>query len=80
MSAGRAIVVPVDFSGSSDAAVDYASELAVKLGARILLLHTCEPPLVEMTPYRFAVPAGVWDEVREAAGKRLEAVRRRRAP
>lgn len=77
MSAFRAIVVPVDFSGSSDAAVDYATALAADCGASIRLLHTCEMPLVEMTPYRFAVPSSMWEEVREAAGKRLESVRER---
>jgi nucleotide-binding universal stress UspA family protein len=40
----RKILVPVDFSMGSRAAVDYAAALALKLGASIDLFHVWTPP------------------------------------
>lgn len=43
--APRRILVPVDFSETSNAAVDYATFLAKTFGARIELLHVNDPIL-----------------------------------
>jgi nucleotide-binding universal stress UspA family protein len=40
----RKILVPVDFSECSGAAVDYAAFLAESFGAQITLLHAWQPP------------------------------------
>jgi nucleotide-binding universal stress UspA family protein len=44
MRAIQKILVPVDFSESSQAAMDYAGELADKLGATIDVMHAWHPP------------------------------------
>lgn len=71
----RNILAAVDFSGSSDAAGAVAADLAAAFGARLHLVHVYDVPLIEMTPYHFAVPQSVWDDVRKAARERLEKVR-----
>jgi nucleotide-binding universal stress UspA family protein len=35
----RSILVPTDFSGTSDAALHYATQMALTLGARLYLMH-----------------------------------------
>ena len=39
------ILVPTDFSGPSDSALDYARTLALKFGASLHLLHVLESPV-----------------------------------
>ena len=58
----RAILVPMDFSSHSDAALDRAVGLAKTFGASIHLLHSYAVPLQGVMPYDFAVPDGVWME------------------
>ncbi len=40
------ILVPTDFSGQSDAALDYARAIAGKFGSTLYLLHVIEAPFV----------------------------------
>jgi nucleotide-binding universal stress UspA family protein len=40
------ILVPVDFSPTSESAIDYARELAARFDAEIELLHVVEDPIV----------------------------------
>ena len=50
------ILVPIDFSTSSDHALDYAMTLARALQARLTLLHVIEPFVVgsvETLPYTY---------------------------
>jgi nucleotide-binding universal stress UspA family protein len=64
------IVVPTDCSQRSKAAVDYAVELARRLGAQVTLLHVVPDP----TPFDYSlggVPDGQWEQIREDADKRL---------
>jgi nucleotide-binding universal stress UspA family protein len=44
MNAPRRILVPVDFSACSKAALDYAMNIAERLGASVDVLHVWEPP------------------------------------
>lgn len=45
----RRILVPLDFSGQSRQALEYAVPLALKFGAKISLLHVIQPPAVVRT-------------------------------
>jgi nucleotide-binding universal stress UspA family protein len=64
----KRILVPIDFSHHADAAMAYASALAVPLGATLHLLHVVEDPLA----------AGVWSSevyTAEIAGLQVNLVR-----
>ena len=70
------ILVPTDFSSRSDRAVNYAVQLAGRLGAHLTLLH------VVPTPYPIdytlgGIPNGEWERVRHRADQKLEAVLQR---
>jgi len=69
------IVVPIDFSETSDAAVASAAMLAQLDGASIHLIHAVSFPLVA-TAYEITVPATVWQSVRESAQQSLVAVQK----
>lgn len=53
----RSILVPVDFSETSNKAVHYATELAQEFGARITLLYVMEP--VSLREFTAAYPIEV---------------------
>jgi nucleotide-binding universal stress UspA family protein len=59
----KRILVPVDFSSSSQRALDYAQGLAAKFGAAIHLVHVCEVPSI-MTPAldAYAVAYADWSQ------------------
>jgi len=42
----RHILVPTDFSTTSDAALDYARDIAARFNARLSLLHVLQDPFV----------------------------------
>lgn len=44
--ATRKIIVPTDFSPKSEAALDYAATLAQETGARLIIVHVQELPVV----------------------------------
>jgi nucleotide-binding universal stress UspA family protein len=71
------IVVPHDFSSHADAALQRAVDLARVTKAKIHLLHAYALPLRSMMPEEAAVPAEVWNAVRDDALERLETVRRK---
>ena len=74
------ILVPVDFSKHSDAALDLAIELAKESGAEILLVLAYELPSSVTMAYGVAIPQSVWDGVQEAATAKLnEALARTKA-
>jgi nucleotide-binding universal stress UspA family protein len=72
MSRFNSILVPVDFSGCSDAALDAAVELAQKLGAKLRLVHVYHPPTLMFDPYGIQPAEPFLLEAPEAARKRLE--------
>ena len=64
------ILAPTDFSRRSEAAVDYAVELARRMHAQLTLLHVIpEPSALDYTMGGF--PQAAWDEVKEEAEKNL---------
>jgi nucleotide-binding universal stress UspA family protein len=69
------ILVPHDFSPHSDAALRRAVDLAKREGGRIHLLHAYAWPVRGVMPYDMAMPAGVWDAIREGTQERLEEIR-----
>jgi len=46
MSPPKVILVPTDFSVSAETALDYALELAAKLGAKVYVMHAYQLPVV----------------------------------
>lgn len=72
MSGFRCVLVPVDFSEHSSAALELAIELARAAGGTIHLLHAYELPLGTIPPYGISVPESLLAQVRDAAARRLE--------
>ena len=73
----RVILVPVDFSAHSVAALDRAVDFAKAFGAKIHLLHSFAVPVHGVMPYDFTIPDGLWDGIRKAAESKLEEFRQR---
>jgi nucleotide-binding universal stress UspA family protein len=69
------ILVPHDFSAHSDAALRRAAALARAAKGRIHLLHAYAWPVRGVMPYDMAMPAGVWDAIREGTQEKLEEIR-----
>jgi universal stress protein A len=63
------ILCPIDFSGFSDAAVEFATNLA-KEGSTIHLCHTIHPPLT-IDPYGYQLVDIKTEELKESVGKLL---------
>lgn len=70
------ILVPVDFSDSSRAAVAHAIELARAFGAEIHLLHSYPVSPGIATPYGPALPDAVFQSIRGSAERKLGEVKR----
>jgi len=71
------ILVPIDFSGASQAAVDYATALARESGAEIHLLHSYPVSPGIATPYGPALPDAVFQSIRSGAERKLAEARER---
>jgi nucleotide-binding universal stress UspA family protein len=71
------ILVSHDFSSHADAALRRAVELARVARAKIHLVHAYAPPLRSVMAEEAAVPAEVWNAVRDGALEQLEALRRK---
>ncbi len=73
MNQVRTILVPIDFSSHSTAALEAGVELAKVFGARLHLLHSYPLNLGNISPYGVAIPAGFDQSVRQAAQEKLDA-------
>ncbi len=71
------ILVPTDFSGDAARALEYAIDLAKTFGARIQLVHAYDINVLVVMPGAVSMPDRFWDDVRQAAERRLEEVRKR---
>ena len=67
------IVVGVDFSAPSRAALERARSLARRWGSTLHLVHSARFALPPMT-HEFAIPGPEWKTVRDAAQKELDAI------
>lgn len=72
MSRIAKILVPVDFSGQSAYALEYAIDLAKAMGASIHVFHAYSLPTQIVGPYEVApIPNDFFEQVRESASKHL---------
>lgn len=73
-SAWRRILVPIDFSKPSEAALALAIEIARDTKGEVQLLHAYELPVSVTMAYGVAIPQTVWEGVQEAGAQRLSEV------
>lgn len=64
------IVVPLDFTKGSEAALRLALEISTER-AELHLVHVHEPPAVMTTHYGVDLPESIWEDVRNAANAQL---------
>lgn len=67
----KTIVVAVDFSTGSDAALDAAIELARSFGAEVHVVHAYELRVPMVIPYEVSIPQSFIEETRDAAAAKL---------
>ncbi len=72
MNRVRTILVPIDFSAHSTAALEAGVELAKVFGACLHLLHCYSLNFGSISPYGLAIPAGFDQSVRQAAQEKLD--------
>lgn len=72
MSLPKKILVGTDFSETSDRALDYAIELASRLGATVTVLHAYELPIVGFPDGAFIASADVASRLATAAQSGLD--------
>ena len=68
----KSILVPVDFSRSSDRALEMAIFLAESLGAKLELVHVWEPPRLEGTPAATVSGQPIEEYARKSSEPKLE--------
>jgi len=74
MLALRRILVPVDFTESSDRALDYAIELAAPFDASVFVMHAYEVPVYGFPDGAFIANGDVAARISTAAQKALDAL------
>ena len=72
MSRFEKILVPVDFSDESRAALETAIELAPVFGASIHMLHCYQIQPGGVSPYGIAFPTSYYNDIRDAAARQLK--------
>jgi universal stress protein A len=73
----RNVLVPVDFSRHSDAALDYAIQLARVLAAKIYLAHAYQIEVFATPEGPYAIPESVLAGIREGAQAQASALQER---
>jgi nucleotide-binding universal stress UspA family protein len=71
----RLMLVPSDFSAASTAAIEYATDLARRLDARLRLIHVFQIPVFAVPDTVVPVSPETAVSLREAVGQRLESER-----
>jgi nucleotide-binding universal stress UspA family protein len=71
MTRFETILVPVDFSDHSKEALDTAIQIAQQFGSTLHLLHCYHIETAGISPYGIVLPSGYYEDIREAATKRL---------
>jgi nucleotide-binding universal stress UspA family protein len=67
------ILVPTDFSETSGKALDYALELAQRLGASVTVMHAYEIPVIGVPDGAIIATADLANRISEAARSALDA-------
>jgi universal stress protein A len=80
MSHFKEILIPVDFSDHSTAALESAIELARAFDSRLHLLHCYQIQPGGISPYGIAIPASYSAEIRDAASQQLATWQEERIP
>jgi universal stress protein A len=80
MSRFKEILVPVDFSDHSIAALEAAVELARVFDSKLHLVHCYQIQPGGISPYGIAIPASYFTEIKEAAAKQLAEWRQQHVP
>ncbi|HWL89393.1 MAG TPA: universal stress protein [Polyangiaceae bacterium] len=70
----RKVLVPVDFTESSDRALDYALELAARFDASVFVMHAYEVPVYGFPDGAFIANGDVAARISTAAQKALDAL------
>jgi nucleotide-binding universal stress UspA family protein len=76
----KEILIPVDFSDHSTAALESAIELAKAFDSRLHLLHCYEIQPGGISPYGIAIPSSYSAEIRDAASQQLAEWQEERIP
>ena len=75
------ILVPLDFSASSELALDYARAMAQRFGAALHLVHVCEvPSLIAAPADTYAMSYAEWSQELADEAKRQLVYLQRRLP
>jgi nucleotide-binding universal stress UspA family protein len=69
----RTILVPTDFSETSDKALDFAIELAQKFDAAVVVMHAYEIPVIGFPDGSLVATADVASRIQDAGRKGLDA-------
>ena len=67
------ILVPIDFTETSDRALDYAIELAQKVGASVTVMHAYELPIYGFPDGALVATADVATRISQASQEALQA-------
>jgi nucleotide-binding universal stress UspA family protein len=71
MTRFETILVPVDFSDHSKEALDTAIQVAKLFESTIHLLHCYHIETAGISPYGIVLPSGYYEDIRDAATKRV---------
>jgi nucleotide-binding universal stress UspA family protein len=80
MSRFKKILVPVDFSDHSAAALEAALDLAKVFDSKLHLLHCYQIQPGGISPYGIALPSSYFAEIEEAAAKQLAEWQQKHVP
>jgi nucleotide-binding universal stress UspA family protein len=73
MGSFQRILVPTDFSETSDRALDWAVEVAARLGSSITVMHAYEIPIVGVPDGTLVATAEMAERLADASREALEA-------
>src|SRR3954463_12944774 len=70
----RRILVPVDFTETSDRALEYAIELARRFDAGVTIMHAYQIPVYGLPDLAYVTTAELATQISTAAQQRLDAI------